>query len=260
MALIKCPECGKEISDKALACIHCGFPLSLIDNESKTQTVEGSVTAKKEESVPDEKGYSMELLNYGIKKVQVASILKRTLNLKDVEALELVANTPCYLFRGKQEHIILPIIQKLDSLPVEYKLYLDGKLKRHKNESEINKPESISSTHRTGSYIKKIKCPNCSSFIAETSRVCPECGYDAISSYLLQLEREKQSKYIDYTYNHNVNSIDNNMKNVPKCPTCQSTDIKKVSTASKVGSVFIWGLLSQKVKKQWHCNNCGYEW
>lgn len=28
MALIKCPECGKEISDKAQTCIHCGYPLS----------------------------------------------------------------------------------------------------------------------------------------------------------------------------------------------------------------------------------------
>ena len=27
MALIKCPECGKEISDKAEMCINCGFPL-----------------------------------------------------------------------------------------------------------------------------------------------------------------------------------------------------------------------------------------
>lgn len=27
MALIKCPECGKEVSDKAPACIHCGYPL-----------------------------------------------------------------------------------------------------------------------------------------------------------------------------------------------------------------------------------------
>lgn len=27
MALIKCPECGKEISDKASACINCGYPL-----------------------------------------------------------------------------------------------------------------------------------------------------------------------------------------------------------------------------------------
>lgn len=28
MALIKCPECGKEISDKATQCIYCGYPLS----------------------------------------------------------------------------------------------------------------------------------------------------------------------------------------------------------------------------------------
>lgn len=27
MALIKCPECGKEISDRAASCIHCGCPL-----------------------------------------------------------------------------------------------------------------------------------------------------------------------------------------------------------------------------------------
>jgi len=35
MSLIKCPECGKEISDKALQCIHCGFP---IDNKTETTT------------------------------------------------------------------------------------------------------------------------------------------------------------------------------------------------------------------------------
>ena len=28
MALIKCPECGKDVSDKAAACIHCGYPLA----------------------------------------------------------------------------------------------------------------------------------------------------------------------------------------------------------------------------------------
>lgn len=27
MALIKCPECSKEVSDKATDCIHCGYPL-----------------------------------------------------------------------------------------------------------------------------------------------------------------------------------------------------------------------------------------
>ena len=28
MALIHCPECGKEVSDQAAACIHCGYPLA----------------------------------------------------------------------------------------------------------------------------------------------------------------------------------------------------------------------------------------
>ena len=27
MALIKCPECGKEVSDSAKSCPHCGYPL-----------------------------------------------------------------------------------------------------------------------------------------------------------------------------------------------------------------------------------------
>lgn len=27
MAIIKCPECGREISDKSKMCIHCGYPL-----------------------------------------------------------------------------------------------------------------------------------------------------------------------------------------------------------------------------------------
>lgn len=28
MAMMKCPECGNDVSDKAKTCIHCGFPIS----------------------------------------------------------------------------------------------------------------------------------------------------------------------------------------------------------------------------------------
>ena len=27
MALMKCPECGKEVIDQSETCIHCGYPL-----------------------------------------------------------------------------------------------------------------------------------------------------------------------------------------------------------------------------------------
>ena len=39
MALIKCPECGKEISDRAKACPSCGFPIQV---EEKSESTVGS--------------------------------------------------------------------------------------------------------------------------------------------------------------------------------------------------------------------------
>ena len=30
MSLIRCPECGKEFSDRAVACPNCGFPIEEI--------------------------------------------------------------------------------------------------------------------------------------------------------------------------------------------------------------------------------------
>ena len=48
--------------------------------------------------------------------------------------------------------------------------------------------------------------------------------------------------------------------NIPHCPTCSSTNIHKISTASKALNVGMFGLLGNKRKKQFHCNNCGYEW
>ena len=58
MALIKCPECGKEISDKAPACIHCGFPLSELKKEGtcKINGQEVDIIRIKElyNSLPDE--------------------------------------------------------------------------------------------------------------------------------------------------------------------------------------------------------------
>lgn len=36
MALIKCSECGKEISDKSSVCIHCGYPISEMKQKGET--------------------------------------------------------------------------------------------------------------------------------------------------------------------------------------------------------------------------------
>lgn len=49
------------------------------------------------------------------------------------------------------------------------------------------------------------------------------------------------------------------LQNIPHCPICNSTDIKKISGISKAKSVAVWGIFSRKVHKQWHCEQCGSE-
>lgn len=46
------------------------------------------------------------------------------------------------------------------------------------------------------------------------------------------------------------------MKNKPKCQICGSTNIKQITTTAKVVNVAMFGLLGNKRKYQWHCNNC----
>lgn len=52
----------------------------------------------------------------------------------------------------------------------------------------------------------------------------------------------------------------NQSKNQPKCPTCGSTNIKKVNGVERGTSVAFFGLFSKKIGKQFKCNSCGYMW
>lgn len=43
MALIKCPECGREISDKAVSCPSCGFQMMALTDNSPDEEHHESV-------------------------------------------------------------------------------------------------------------------------------------------------------------------------------------------------------------------------
>lgn len=53
MALINCPECGKEISDKAASCPNCGYPISSTEKiiESQDNTTVSPPTTKSNKNV-----------------------------------------------------------------------------------------------------------------------------------------------------------------------------------------------------------------
>ena len=41
------------------------------------------------------------------------------------------------------------------------------------------------------------------------------------------------------------------------CFYCHSTNVSKIGVMNRVGSAEVWGLGSDKIGKQFHCNNCG---
>lgn len=48
--------------------------------------------------------------------------------------------------------------------------------------------------------------------------------------------------------------------NKPKCPTCGSLNVKKISAVSKVAGASMFGLFSKTARSQFCCRNCGYKW
>lgn len=49
-------------------------------------------------------------------------------------------------------------------------------------------------------------------------------------------------------------------KNIPKCPTCGSTNIEKISVGKKIGGSFLFGIFSSDVRNTMHCKDCGAKW
>jgi len=91
-----------------------------------------------------------------------------------------------------------------------------------------------------------IKCPDCHKPISKRAATCIHCGCPIGEIALIQPEKLQPV------------SVDTN---IPKCPTCQSTDVEKISLKSKVGKVALVGVFAiGKVSKTFKCNACGYQW
>lgn len=67
-----------------------------------------------------------------------------------------------------------------------------------------------------------------------------------LSQFRTQLEQQKSSK----TQNDNR----------PKCPTCGSTNIEKISVTKKAFGGAMFGIFSSDVRNSMHCKNCGVKW
>jgi len=64
----------------------------------------------------------------------------------------------------------------------------------------------------------------------------------------------------DQGYHTDVVQYDEKPENIAKCPTCSSTNIRPLGTATRLASTSVLGLASGSIGKTFECKNCGYKW
>lgn len=74
-----------------------------------------------------------------------------------------------------------------------------------------------------------------------------------------QFSPEEYDKWV-IEINKQISNPTPQSPNTPKCPTCGSTNIQKISATKKAAGAIGFGLFSKTAKSQFECKNCGYKW
>lgn len=153
MALINCPECGKEISDKAASCPNCGFPVK-VNKASENEEYLCCPKCHSKELHAEKKGYSGGKALAGVVLTGGIGLLAGTIGSKDIQ----ITCLKC----GKR----FKAGEALSSLDI-YK---------GKSNEPINLPNGINIHSREVFTDFNYKCPLCNKIYNGDLNSCPKCG------------------------------------------------------------------------------------
>ncbi len=135
----------------------------------------------------------------------------------------------------------------------------------------------------------KMECTNChitldkDELINKFNNICPMCHEENsyIEEYIMDIKRiSNDNDFINamiklhdddpIEYQLKISQFKANLKqqenskpkedNKPKCPTCGSTNIEKISLGKKAVGGALFGIFSSNVRKSMYCKSCGYKW
>lgn len=260
MALIRCSGCGKDISNKATSCIHCGMVIAaekIINDgvEKHFLSIENICESFLRETQTPNNNFDkvVPLLRNEIKQINI--YIESTNNLFVVdEMLKLVTTYSLKTERQSSwiteknlfelidfEKVSNNTLSELTDIFIEYMslnnvghiLYWYPIYQIMQGSSDEARQKIIKFLNSSEKYDLFIKMVN---------------------EHLYEYTADKESEKLSFNNNFNVK------KNIPKCPTCGSSNLKKLDFIDRGISVGIFGLTSNKINKTFQCKNCKYTW
>ena len=84
--------------------------------------------------------------------------------------------------------------------------------------------------------------------------ICPYCGHN--ESYFSKCEFFELGQCVNCKKVTFRTQLKENPNKFIRCPYCNSLEVIKISSLSRIGGVAVLGLATGKLGKQWHCNKC----
>lgn len=156
MAIIKCPECGKEVSEKAEICIHCGYPLK----ESQKEILYDVVF----EGINDNKSISNN-------RAKVVGQIRQLKSIGLTEAKDFIDNPPGVIISGTSLSNANWVKNALSQFGCSINIKVSSELEKSMQDSKISNYTS----NGGGSLL----CPHCGSNQITTG----QRGYSLFSGF-----------------------------------------------------------------------------
>lgn len=293
MALIKCPECGKEISDKAPACIYCGYPLSLVSSTQNESAVESEQGHAEKNAKPKE--YSFKINNCNGSNAKVIITLKNKFGYSLEDAKAAIQNLPLTISTNNTITEVVALAQEFTDAGIDYEVF------RGEDKLSLNlvmkdkkvQPPPVSYSGAEEVTVKPVVSqpreqePNGRNQEEPSGKGCriylilfcifvvlglwfiigvlglPELWWLVFPLAFAVFLVGAMLHTLFTTDPKELKEIrDTEKYNCYKftCPMCGSKKVKKIGTINRAASVAAVGLASSKIGKQYECDDCKHKW
>ena len=218
MALIKCPECGRDnVSDSAEMCPDCGYGIKMHFDKVKQEK------EKKERE----------------RKEKEAKLLREIQVKKHKE--ERIRSVPKPEKPKFSKGLIIYIIVAICCLIF---IYL--------NEQIRNNEYIYVFTFLIGGFAVVPLCIYLYDFYKRLKKY--NFAQSDFEEYQRQVIKEEDEVLASVYTMNDIPVRDEEIK--PECPYCHSNSTNRITATDKVINIAMFGIYGQKRKYQWHCNNC----